>query len=319
MKLKPSSIALLAIALVLAASSAFVARNLMRTPAPPKTVAAQKEQPKPKPLLVLKASQAIAPGKFIDRSVVRWEKQSESDTHAGDIIAKDASARRALEQNIFGSTVSKTIEAGETILDNMLLYSGSPGFIPAVLSPGMRAITIPTSAVTSNAGLVSAGDWVDVILSVERDGAAMMSSESGGLPQANLAAQTILQKVRVLALNSDTKSLAPAHGALSNGKNDKKAKKNSHKSYETITLEVTPEAAERLAVAREAGSLQVVLRSLQDDDTLVVADTEEDETEENEKKVTRLKDTTAIFVSSQKAGACKVQTFQGNKVGNVSF
>jgi len=314
MKLRPSSIALLTVALVLAAGSALVARNLMRRPAPPKVVV--KQQKLPDPTFVLTAATTINPGDFIDGRAVQWAERPEHDVHAGEVIGRTTESRRKQEQALFGSTVRQTFEAGDSISANLLLSPGSPGFISAVLSPGMRAISIPTSAVTSNAGLVSAGDWVDVILSVERDEAAEMSVDSGGLAQANLAAQTILRRIRVLALNSDTQSLAPISVVTTDGQEVASAKKKKTQSkrrkvYETITLEVTPEEAERLAVAREAGSLQVVLRSMK-----ATAEAGEEE----KTQVTRLQDATAIFVVKKKSkSVSKVQTFHGTKAGAVSF
>ena len=137
-------------------------------------------------------------------------------------------------------------------MDNALLSPGSPGFLSAVLSPGKRAMSIPISVVTSNAGLVSAGDWVDVILSVEHDEAQFIASANplGGMAQANLAAQTILRQARVLALNSDTESLVPASVAASDdeaasSKKDRKKAQRKNKVYKTITLEVSPQEAER--------------------------------------------------------------------------
>lgn len=319
MKLRPTSIALLVVAVVLAGSAALVARGLMH-PAPPQKVVVEQPQPKPDPVLVLTAAEPITPGDFVDGTVVRWTKHAEEDVRPGEIVGRSAGDRRELERTLFGATVRQDITPGEPIPDNALIYPGSPGFIAAVLSAGMRAISIPTSAVTSNAGLVSAGDWVDVILSVERDEAAVMSADSGGLAQANLAAQTILRHVRVLALGNDTKSLAPVSVVNTDGKEvkgkDQKSKRSQRRrEYETLTLEVTPDEAEQLAVAREAGSLQVVLRSVKDTE-VAMAETGEDE----KKKVTRLQDATAIFASDKKSKqTATVQTFLGNKVGAVSF
>lgn len=317
MKFRPTSVILLVVALVLATSSAIVARNLMRPP-PPK--AAAKEQPKPSPSLVLTATRAIDPGDFIDRGIVEWVVRHDDAIRSGHIVGKTFDSRRKQEQNLFGSTVRHTIPAGEAVIDNLLLPPGSPGFIAAVLAPGMRAISIPTSAVTSNAGLVNAGDWVDVILSVERDEAAAMSMQAGtGMAQANLAAQTILRRVRVLALNSDTGSLAPV-AVPAAGEQDatqekqRKTQQNPRRMvFETITLEVTPEAAEQLAVAREAGSLQVVLRGVKDSDQSAAS-----LAGSGLKLVTRLQDTTAIFNDKAKAAA-QVQTFHGDKAAKVTF
>ncbi|MUM78537.1 Flp pilus assembly protein CpaB [Pseudodesulfovibrio sp. F-1] len=319
MKLRQSSVALLAVAIVLATSSALVARNLMRPPEPQKIIVEKQPEPVAAPEFVLVAVNGLQPGDFVDGSTVQWAQMEAAGIRPGEIVGNSADSRRKHEQNLFGATVRQDIEAGKPIMDNLLLRPGSPGFIAAVLSPGMRAISIPISAVTSNAGLVSAGDWVDVILSVERSEAAMMSAESGGLAQANLAAQTILRRVRVLALNSDTTSLAPLSVVATNGQEVSTAAKGAQPQrrnvYETITLEATPDEAERLAVAREAGSLQVVLRSVKDVDT---ADAEL--AEGNKDQVTRLHDATSIFVSNKKSKTtAMVQTFHGAKVGAVNF
>ncbi len=296
MKLRPSSIVLLIVALILAAGTAMVARNLMRPPAPPKEVVT-KEPPKPATTHVLVAAAAIAPGDFVDSRVLKWVEKLEEDVQAGDIAAQSVGSRREEEQRLLGSTVRRVIEAGESVVDNALLSPGSPGFLSAVLSPGKRAMSIPISVVTSNAGLVSAGDWVDVILSVEHDEAQFIASANplGGIAQANLAAQTILRQARVLALNSDTESLVPASVAAgdeeaASSKKDRKKAQRKNKVYKTITLEVSPQEAERLAVAREAGSLQVVLRSIRDVDEAGV-----DVAEGGRKGVTRLKDVTSVF------------------------
>lgn len=314
MKLKFSSLILLVFAVVLAGSAALVARSMLR-PAIPERVVAKAEQAKPEPSLVLVAAQDINPGDFIDGGAVVWGELDESAVRAGHITGRGSSDRRTQEKKIFGATVRRALQKGEPVSQDMLLYPGSPGFIAAVLAPGMRAISIPTSAVTSNAGLVSAGDWVDVILSIERDEAreVAMQTGSGGVAYNNLAAQTILRRVRVLALNSSTESIAPAYAAaLEEESADKKRAAASQTPrrmvFETITLEVSPEEAERLAVAREVGSLQVVLRGVKDPANM----------EAESAQVTRLQDATAIFSGKAKV-VTQVQTFHGSKTGMLSF
>lgn len=312
MKLKPSSIILLVMALVLATSSALVARSLMRQPAPsPRTVTANETvQAKPKQtLMLLTTAHAIQPGEFIGSGAVRWLEKELAEVPAGAITGKNQGEQADIEKRLFGATVRKTLQADTPITHDMLLRPGDPGFIAAVLAPGKRAISIPTSAVTSNSGLVSAGDWVDVILSVERDEAANLVAGKGSA-FASLAAQTILRQVRVLALNSNTESIAPVYSnSLERTDTSRSKAQNTRRiSFETITLEVSPEEAERLAVAREAGSLQVVLRGVKEkEEPMASADV-----------VTRLRDTTAIFNSQVKAPT-QVQTFHGSKAGMVNF
>ncbi len=225
---------------------------------------------------------------------------------------REDARRREQEMTIFGATVRSVVAEGNPITTPLLLRPGDPGFIAAVLAPGMRAVSIPTSAVTSNAGLVSAGDWVDVILSVERDEAAMLSTQVEGASMYNyLAAQTILRQVRVLALNSSTESIVPAYVEPQAKSEQAGNKGNTSRRmvFETITLEVSPEDAELLAVGREAGSLQVALRSMKEPSAMP----------QEGKVVTRLQDITGIFGVKASRTEKVVQTFHGMKAGAVRF
>jgi pilus assembly protein CpaB len=177
----------------------------------------------------------------------------------------------------------------------------------------MRAISIPTSAVSSNAGLVSAGDWVDVILSLER-GTGAEAEESGAEarnPLVSLAAQTILRRVRVLALNNNAESIAPAKEEAASAARDNKPRSSARPHFETLTLEVTPEAAEKLAVAKEVGTLQVALRGVRDE----AADAQPAAA----RQVTRVHDATAIFQVRSGSAAVTVKTFHGAQQGALSF
>ena len=113
---------------------------------------------------------------------------------------------------------------------------GERGFLAAVLQPGYRAVTVTVTASTGVAGFVMPGDRVDLILS---------RSLEGGGPQRRFVSETVLQDVRVLAMDQRAAQ----------------AKKDVT-IPQTATLEVTPKGAEIIAVTSQVGPLSLSLRSL---------------------------------------------------------
>lgn len=313
--MKTSSTLLLVGALTLATGTALVARVLMKPP-PPVTIIKEVEAPRRVSTLVLATRQPLNPGDFVDGAALEWVEIPDSDLRAGHIVAASNGDRRAPERSLYGATPRRSIAAHEPVSRDQFVQSGEPGFIAAVLAPGMRAVSIPTSAVASNAGLVSAGDWVDVILSLERD-AAQPAASTNENPYAALAAQTILRRVRVLALNNSPAGIAPAAG-IQQETAEKPARSTTTAArahYETLTLEVGPEAAERLAVAKEIGTLQIALRGLNGNEP----DSPHTVTEAAARNVTRLQDTTAIFRSGAGGSTPTVKVFLGSQQSTLSF
>lgn len=311
MKVKASSLILLAFALVLALAAAFIARSMLGAAAPQATARAAAEEKRVPPVYVLTAERALTPGTFINAQVLRWVPMKAEDVPAGAVSSAEASRGKAL-QDYFGATIRREVKAGECLSQDLFLFPGNPGFIAAVLSPGMRAVSIPTSAVSSNSGLVNAGDWVDVIVSLGKTTAESMAQEGDRTAgYSNLASQTILENVRVLASNSNTASLVPQTAEEERAESRRSANTQPQRRavYETITLEVTPEAAEKLAVAKELGALQVALRGLRDGDAPV---------KRADDKVTRLEDVTGILGKSSPQKQ-QVQVFLGPQAQNLTF
>lgn len=323
------SIVLIVSAITLAAGVALLARALMRPP-PPITIVKEVPVAQAPEREVLVAARALAPGDFLAGDSLVWRAMPAADIQAIHFAAAADADRRTLEQALYGATLRRALSEGEPFTRDLLVKAGEPGFLAAVLRPGMRAVSVPTSAVTSNSGLVSAGDWVDVILSLNRDSmqTASMSAPASGPatgapsstnPFAQLAAQTLLRRVRVLALNRDTASIAPQARPSSDAADGHPPGAAPARAivYDSITLEVTPDAAEKLAVAREVGSLQIALRGIRQE-----AEEGEDDALPAASKVTRLRDTTAIF--EQRAGGTAaapvvVKTFHGAQQGSQNF
>lgn len=313
MKIKASSLLLLGFAVVLALCAAFVARGLM---APHAQVAAAAEKAeeaavKTPPVYVASAAVNVAPGEFLGAKSIKWTEMKAGAVPAAAFSAKNPGERRVLS-DLLGATVRRPFKADEVITQDAVLYPGNPGFVAAVLAPGKRAVSIPTSAVSSNSGLVSAGDWVDVILTLKRETAESMADQDDKTAgMTKLAAQTILTNVRVLALNNDAESIAPQPEKTAAKSDAKKTTATRRAEYRTITLEVSPKEAETLAVAKEAGDLQVALRGLR-----------EPEPAEGEKTaaagVTHLQDATGIL-GTQRPASKTVVTYQGSQAVPVTF
>ncbi|MBK0034643.1 Flp pilus assembly protein CpaB [Erwinia sp. S43] len=292
--MKINSTVLLAGALIAAGVVALVVRSQLSAP-----VAKQAAKAPVEKTAVLVAARDLSPGDFIDPSALRWEETAESVSRSFYFVSgKDS------ENKLFGATLRERIPAGTRLSSNMLVRPNEPGFVAAVLHPGMRAISIPTSAVASNSGLVSAGDRVDVILSLRRDEQPELAPTADKpVVVPMLAAQTVARNLRVLAMNSQTDTdVRPRQDVDGDATGKNAPARPRNPVYQTVTVEATPQQAEVLAVAKEVGLLQLALRSPVE----VVDDADEGLT-----PVTRLADTTSIYGGSQ--GNVKVKTFRADK------
>lgn len=302
--MKTRSLILLASAITLAAGAALVGRALMRPP-PPVTIVKEVAAPaKPQQQRqVLVAARPLTPGEFLDGGSLAWRALPEGDLRVEHYVAGPDTDRRAIEREILGATPRQALKEGDALSRETLVRNGEHGFIATVLKPGLRAVSIPITAVTSNTGLVNAGDRVDVILFLKRDDLEMQSQNLPHGPYTLLAAQTIVRDARVLGLNGSPSGIGPATPEPSDG--TEKNRSSSRVLYESITLEVAPADAERLAMGREIGMMQVALRGSRQDGA---EDTQAATGERG--SVTRLGNTTDMFVTPQ-----AVRVFRGDQQG----
>jgi pilus assembly protein CpaB len=145
---------------------------------------------------------------------------------------------------LIGAMVRSSISPGAPILDSAVIHPGDHGFLAAVLAPGMRATTVGVDAISGAAGLIWPGDHVDVLLTQTLDDPTVPIGQ-------RIAAELVLTDVRVIATGQQL-----VQGAVNNGSNTAPPP-----SATTVTLEVTPEEAERCAVAARLGSLSLVVHS----------------------------------------------------------
>ena len=197
-------------------------------------------QPAPVPTTeVLVTAVDLEVGQFVKPEDLRWQAWPE-DNVAESFIMKSDDAVAELS----GTVVRSPIAAGEPITDARLVRPGDRGFLAAVLTPGMRAVSVPVNATSGIAGLIFPGDHVDVILTH-----AVQQQTGAGL-QVRQVSETVLTNVRVLAIDQSV-SLDTVTGTVG----------------DTATIEVTPQQAEKVSVMMQIGRLSLSLRSLAESDS----------------------------------------------------
>ncbi len=187
---------------------------------------------------VLVAANDLATGTFIQPGSVRWQRWP-------DVTLPDAYLVRSVHaiDDLVGAVVRQPVHAGEPIVEGAVVKPGDRGFLAAVLTPGMRAVSVPVDEASSNAGLIFPGDRVDLILTQTL---RPQGEDSTRTPRR--VSETVLDDVRVLAMGR----------RLSNPKGEEA----TNTPARTTTLEVSPAAAEKVALITELGKLSLSLRSL---------------------------------------------------------
>jgi pilus assembly protein CpaB len=132
------------------------------------------------------------------------------------------------------------IDTNEAVLASKITGPGQRATLSAMLSDGMKAVTIRVNDVEGVAGFVLPGERVDVVLT--RTG-----------EKNNAVNDVVLQNVRVLAVDQ-----------LADQRADKPA------VVKAVTLEVDPTDGQKIALAATVGTLSLLLRKAGD---VVSADT----------------------------------------------
>ncbi len=162
--------------------------------------------------------------------------------------------------HLAGSVLMRSLRVGETIQRTDLVSPRERGFLAAVLPPGKRSASVAVDEVTGSAGLIFPGDRVDVILTH-----TVAEAEE---PGRRTLGQAILQDIRVLAVDQAMNGPANPSAAGSAGRpSEPQGNARGRAVARTVTLEIAPREAEKLAVAVSLGRLSLALRSLQRADT----------------------------------------------------
>ena len=139
-----------------------------------------------------------------------------------------------------GWVARTSIVAGELLLKAKFLdpvLAGRGGLLPMLVPKGFRGVTIKVNKAVQESGFVHPNSHVDIVVSIAK----------GGTSRDKIA-KVVLQNILVLAA-----------GQIVEMHNNKPVR------VTTVTLALTPNQVERLALAQTEGQLMLATRNLHDD------------------------------------------------------
>ena len=135
--------------------------------------------------------------------------------------------------DVIGRGVILPLPKGAFILPQNLAGENAGAGLPALIPPGMRAVSVRVNEVISVAGFVTPGTRVDVLLTGSPNGSGEQQTT------------TVLQNVAVLA----------------SGRTLERTSTGEAQNTAVITLLVTLDDAQRLTLASNQGKIQLILRN----------------------------------------------------------
>ena len=240
--MRPARIILIVVALVAGGLAAFLVLRMNRAPAPAREVVTQVVEEAKTQILVAKA--AIGIGQRLDPAVLEWQDWPEGAIRPEYVtIASMPDAPTEL-----GDAIARfEFFPGEPIREQKLVRSDQ-GYLSAVLSTGMRGVSVGVSAVSSAGGFIVPNDHVDVVLT--------------SATPAGQQSEVVLSNVRVLAIGKRLGEMG-ATGGDEEGTASGPTPETFDKST-IATLELDPSQAESLINAATRGQLSLTLRSVVD-------------------------------------------------------
>jgi pilus assembly protein CpaB len=223
---------IMAVAVLAAGAAGFLAMNMIGASGPTETVVVAPSAPAIELDEVLVATETLTTGARVENRI-RWQDWP-TGALSPDFITR--SSRPDAISELSDSVVRATISQGEPIRPIKLL-GADQSFMSSILPAGKRAVATEIAADTSAGGFILPDDYVDVI---------MVSRENDG----GFRTETILNSIRILAIDQTIRE--DEEGRLV-------------QVGQTATLELTPQQAEIITVARQmADRLTLALRSVKD-------------------------------------------------------
>ncbi len=180
---------------------------------------------------------------IVTRNIARGEALQVSDMTVIRIPATPgATPPLGRPDTALGRVALQPLYAGEWLLEQKLSLGQVKGRgVIGLLNEGRRGMRIPADRVSGLLGVLQPGDHVDVIAVIPQgDGQGMLS-------------RTLLQNVTVLAIGRMV--------AVPGAGEEEGDSRMLDEDLSSITLDVSPEQAEAVALALQAGKLQLVVRN----------------------------------------------------------
>jgi pilus assembly protein CpaB len=146
-------------------------------------------------------------------------------------------------KDLIGRSLLYPLSAGQPLLDQQLTAAGAGIGLSAKIPDGMRAVSLRSDDVAGVAGFLLPGTRVDVLVTLNKGGAA----ES--------VTQVVLQDVQVLTAGQNSTPDATGKPVSAN----------------VVTLMVTPDQAQKVVLAAAVGTVHFILRNGNDHEMAVAA------------------------------------------------
>ena len=212
---------LLAAAVIIALATSIMAYNWMK-----KETAAKEANLQTLPVAV--AVTDLSWGTALNKEMIKTTPFLRGSLPPGEHFSDAASLE--------GKVLIMPVKANEPILRSRLAPDSiATGGVAAVVDPNKRAMAVRVDKVIGVSGFVHPGNRVDVLVSLQQSG-------QGNNPITKI----VLQNIPVLAAGTEMEQ---------RGKNEKPV------AVDVITLELTPDQAEKLALATSQGKIQLALRN----------------------------------------------------------
>lgn len=151
---------------------------------------------------------------------------------------------------VAGAFVKNQFVTNEPIVATKLfLGQKTAGVMPLLIPPGMRAVAVQVDEVSDIAGFILPHARVDILVAV--------TSQGGGGQGDKAFSKIVLQNVEVLAVAQEVEN-----------------KKDEPELVKVVTVLVTPQDAERLALATREGVLHLAMRNYADSKIVLTSGTD---------------------------------------------
>lgn len=146
-----------------------------------------------------------------------------------------------IDANLIDRVVITRISPRDPVTESRLAPVGAAGGLSSVIPEGYRAMTVRVDEVVGVSGFIMPGALVDVVV---------VTSPPKGSGNEDVISKIVLQNIKVLASGQNIDKPSNA--------------REVERAIRAVTLQVTPEQAEKLALASSEGKLQLVMRNSTD-------------------------------------------------------
>ncbi len=169
-----------------------------------------------------------------DVQAVQWPKATPLEGSFNDPSQVDGRATLA------------PLQVNEPILESKLAPKEGGAGLTAIIPEGMRAVTIQVNSIIGVAGFVLPGSRVDLVLT------AIPPKGAKNAKPDEMASKIVLENLQVIAAGQNVQTNVDGKPQM----------------VQDVTLLVTPEQAERVALATTDGRIQLALRNAMDKDAM---------------------------------------------------